>query len=127
MLSQAQRTAILELNAKGVSKREIARVLQAVAADRAQSAALELHRRAGDPAGGESRTVPRNRSWIFWPSCKGNLVRVHEELVASGAALSYPGADGILPQAGHRANADCARGPVSLRARRVIASLRLLA
>src|SRR5258708_3692048 len=28
MLSQAQRTAILELNAKGVSKREIARVLQ---------------------------------------------------------------------------------------------------
>jgi DNA invertase Pin-like site-specific DNA recombinase len=28
MLSQAQRTAILELNAKGVSKREIARGLQ---------------------------------------------------------------------------------------------------
>ncbi len=28
MLSQAQRTAILELSAKGVSKREIARVLQ---------------------------------------------------------------------------------------------------
>ncbi|MGH9594599.1 MAG: hypothetical protein ACRD5L_16020 [Bryobacteraceae bacterium] len=28
MLSQAQRTAILELSAKGVSKREIARVLR---------------------------------------------------------------------------------------------------
>src|ERR1017187_2403466 len=28
MLSQAQRTAILELNAQGVSRREIARVLQ---------------------------------------------------------------------------------------------------
>ena len=29
-----------------------------VAPDRAQSSALELHQRAGDPAGGESRTVP---------------------------------------------------------------------
>ena len=65
MLSQAQRTAILELSAKGVSKREIAQVLQLVAADRAQSAASELHRRAGDPTGGESGTVPRNRSSIF--------------------------------------------------------------
>jgi hypothetical protein len=25
------------------------------------------------------------------PACKGNLVRVHEELVAGGAELSYPG------------------------------------
>jgi hypothetical protein len=30
-----------------------------VATDRAQSAALQLHRRAGDPTGGESGTVPR--------------------------------------------------------------------
>jgi hypothetical protein len=25
-----------------------------------------------------------------WINCKGNLVRVHEELVASGLTLSYP-------------------------------------
>ena len=58
MLSQAQRTAILELSAKGVSKREIARVLRLSRLTRAQSPALELHQRAGDPAAGESRTLP---------------------------------------------------------------------
>jgi hypothetical protein len=26
----------------------------------------------------------------LWVTCQGNLVRVHEELTASGAALSYP-------------------------------------
>ena len=89
MLSQAQRTTILELHAQGVSKREIARVMRISRADRAQSAALELHRRAGDAAGGEGRTIPAADPRAF-DTCKGNLVRVHEELVAGGAALSYP-------------------------------------
>ena len=90
MLSQAQRTTILELNAQGVSKREIARVLgiSRVAVRkvlRSNSTAVpEI------AAGRESRTLPRNRSWSFSTTCKGNLVRVHEELVAGGAELSYP-------------------------------------
>ena len=58
MLSQAQRAAILELHAKGVSKREIARVLRVSRPHGAQSPALELHQRAGDSAAGESRTLP---------------------------------------------------------------------
>src|SRR5438094_2004745 len=33
-------------------------------------------------------------------SCKGNLVRVHEELVASGAALSYPALTGFCRRQG---------------------------
>ena len=65
MLSQAQRTAILELSAKGVSKREIAQVLQLSRPTRAQSAASELHQRAGDPTGGESGTVPRTDPRTF--------------------------------------------------------------
>jgi hypothetical protein len=36
-----------------------------VAPDGAQSAASELHRRAGDPTGGESRTVPRTDPGAF--------------------------------------------------------------
>jgi ParB/RepB/Spo0J family partition protein len=36
-----------------------------VAADRAQSAALQLHQRAGDPTGGESGTVPRTDPRAF--------------------------------------------------------------
>ena len=71
MLSQAQRTAILELSAKGVSKREIARVLRIVAADRAQSAAIELHRACRKSNGRRKPNPTGNRSWIFSTSLQG--------------------------------------------------------
>jgi len=88
MLSQAQRTTILELNAQQVSKREIARVL------RISRAAVRKILRAN------SATVPeiqrpekaepyRQQILEFFDACQGNLVRVHEELVAGGAELSY--------------------------------------
>src|ERR1700680_1820862 len=89
MLSQAQRTTILELNTQGVSKREIARVLviSRVAERkvlRSNSTALpELHRT-------EKAEPHRQQILELFTACKGNLVRVHEELVAGGAALSYP-------------------------------------
>ena len=89
MLSQAQRTAILELHAKGVAKREIARVLgisrvavrQVVRSD--STAVPELHR--------PEKAEPYRRQILeLFDRCQGNLVRVHEELVAVGAELSYP-------------------------------------
>src|SRR4051812_8001139 len=89
MLSQAQRTTILELNTKGVSKREIARVLgiSRVAVRQVlqsnSTAVPELHR-------AEKAEPYRQQILELFGSCKGNLVRVHEELVAAGAALSYP-------------------------------------
>ena len=89
MLSQAQRTTILELNTQGVSKREIARVLQIsrVAVRkvlRSNSTALpELHR-------AEKAEPYRQQILELFAQCKGNLVRVHEELGAAGAELSYP-------------------------------------
>jgi len=89
MLSQAQRTTILELQAQGVSKREIARVLgvSRVAVRkvlRSNSTALpELHRT-------EKAEPHRQQILELFEKCKGNLVRVHEELVASGGTeLSY--------------------------------------
>jgi transposase len=88
MLSQAQRTTILELNAQGVSKREIARVLgiSRVAVRkvlRSNSTAVpELQRP-------EKAEPYRQQILELFDQCKGNLVRVHEELVASGAELSY--------------------------------------
>src|SRR5664280_2790309 len=89
MLSQAQRTTILELNAQHVSKREIARVLgiSRVAVRkvlRSNSSALqELHR-------AEKAEPHRQQILELFEKCKGNLVRVHEELVAAGGAeLSY--------------------------------------
>jgi len=88
MLSQAQRTTILELNAQGVSKREIARVLgiSRVAVRkvlRSNSTAMpELQR-------SEKAEPHRQQILELFDQCKGNLVRVHEELLAGGAQLSY--------------------------------------
>ena len=89
MLSQAQRTTTLELSAKGVTKREIARMLGISRLSvrrvlRSNSTALpKLHR-------AEKAEPYRGQILELLSACKGNLVRVHEELVAGGAALSYP-------------------------------------
>jgi hypothetical protein len=89
MLSQAKRTTILELQPQGVSKREIAQVLaiSRVAVRkvlRANSTAVpELHR------AGKAEPY-RQRILELFGNCKGSLVRVHEELVAAGAEMSYP-------------------------------------
>ena len=89
MLSQAQRTTILELHTQGMAKREIARVLgiSRVAVRkvlRANSTAVpELPR-------SEKAEPYRQQILELFTNCQGNLVRVHEELVAGGAELSYP-------------------------------------
>jgi transposase len=89
MLSQSQRTTILELNSQGLSKRQIARVLgiSRLAVRRVlrsnSSQVPELHRP-------EKAEPYRQQILELFATCKGNLVRVHEELTASGAVLSYP-------------------------------------
>ena len=89
MLSQAQRTTIIELASQGVSKREIGRVLRIsrVAVRkvlRSQSTAVPELQRA------EKAQPYRQQVLELLARCKGNLVRVHEELLAGGAELSYP-------------------------------------
>jgi transposase len=88
MLSQSQRITILELREQGVSKREIARVLNVSRSSvrkvlKSKSPALpEIHR-------AEKAEPYRDRILELWGQCKGNLVRVHEELLAD-ADISYP-------------------------------------
>jgi transposase len=99
MLSQAQRTAILELSAKGVSTREIAHVLRLSRLTvrkvlRSNSTNVPEIQRA------EKAEPYRERILDLLTSCKGNLVRVHEELVASGAALSYQALTGFCRRQG---------------------------
>jgi transposase len=88
MLNDHQRVAVLELAKKGLGSRRIARALKV-----SRSAVREIL------ANGESN-VPKiirqekaepYRDGIveLYASCRGNLVRVHEELIASGAKLSY--------------------------------------
>ena len=88
MLSQAQRATILQLHAQGVGKREIARLLNVSRQSvrqvlTANSSAVPKIERA------EKAAPFRQQILELLPVCKGNLVRVHEELVAAGAALSY--------------------------------------
>jgi transposase len=89
MLSQAQRITILELNTKGVSTRQMARVLKLSRLTvrkvlRSNSTAVPEIQRP------EKAEPYRQQILELWIACKGNLVRVHEELTAGGAELSYP-------------------------------------
>jgi transposase len=89
MLSQAQRTTILELSAKGVSTRQISRVLKLSRL----SVRKVLRANSTDVPGiqrPEKAEPYRHQILELLITCKGNLVRVHEELKASGAELSYP-------------------------------------
>jgi transposase len=89
MLSQAKRTTILELHAQGVSKHKISQALGISRVSirrviRSNSTALPELQRA-------ERAEPwRQQILELFSRCKGNLVRVHEELIAAGANLSYP-------------------------------------
>jgi transposase len=99
MLSQAQRTAIQELSAKGVSKHEIAHVLRLSRLTvrkvlRSNSTNVPQIQRA------EKAEPYREQILELLTSCKGNLVRVHEELVAGGAVLSYQALTGFCRRQG---------------------------
>ena len=89
MVSQAQRTAILELSAKGVSKREIARVLQ-LSRQTVRKVLRSNSTQVPEIQRAEKAEPHRQQILELLSTCKGNLVRVHEELQAQGAVLSYP-------------------------------------
>ena len=89
MLSQSLRTAILELHRKGVGQRRIARALRV-----SRTAVKKVIRSASSvppPIVRAEKAEPyRQRILELYASCQENLVRVHEELLADGAELSYP-------------------------------------
>ena len=105
MLSQAQRTTILELHTQGVAKREIARVLGI------SRVAVRQVLRSNSTAVPEMNRLQkaepyRQQILELFDQCKGNLVRVHEELLACGAELSYAAlrhfADGTVSDTSRR-------------------------
>lgn len=89
MLDEATRATILRLKKKGLGTRKIAKALGV-----SRGAVLDVlsDGRAKVPAI-ERETKPdayRDEILRLHASCKGNLVRVHEELTADGAPFSYP-------------------------------------
>ena len=87
-MSRDQRAAILELHKQGVSKRQIAKTLRL-----ARGSVAKVIRLGSSevPSSQRPEKVAQHHEEILrlHASCKGNLVRVHEELEAIGAQLSY--------------------------------------
>jgi transposase len=89
MLDQGLRTAILSLQAKGHGIRQIARALQI------SRGTVRTILKAGTPTvpqldRAEKAEPYRDQIVALLTQCRGNLVRVHEELVAKDVAISYP-------------------------------------
>ena len=88
MLSQSQRTTILELYAQRVSKREIARALKV--SRLTVRKVLRSNSAAVPPLLRPEKAEPyRQQILELMDTCQGNLVRVGEELAARGLKLSY--------------------------------------
>ncbi len=88
MLSQSQRTTILELHTQGVSKREIARVMKV--SRLTVRKVLCLNSTAVPMITRPEKSEPHRQQILeLMHTCKGNLVRVREDLAASGVNLSY--------------------------------------
>jgi transposase len=89
MLDQQQRTTILELRRQGMGTRSIARTLtlsRGTVREVLRSGSAEVPRLARP----EKAEPHRQTILELLARCKGNLARVHEELVAGGLAMSYP-------------------------------------
>jgi len=89
MLDQAEREAILELHRRGVGLRAISRAMGL--SRKAVRKVLRADSAQVPPSTRPQRAEPfRDQILELHAQCKGNLVRVHEELVQAGATLSYP-------------------------------------
>jgi hypothetical protein len=89
MLNRSLRTAILELHGKQIGVRRIARTLKISR----QAVRRVLASQSPEPPKllRTERAEPHRQKILeLYASCEGNLVRVHEELLAEGAQLAYP-------------------------------------
>ncbi len=88
MLDQSTRAAILRLREQGHGSRAIA---SALGISRGSVRRVLRDGRAEIPESDRAQKAEPHRDQILhlFATCKSNLVRVHEELLADGAALSY--------------------------------------
>jgi transposase len=89
MLDQTTRTTILKLHEAGHGARAIARALHV---SRGAVREVLASRTAAPPplARPEKAEPHRDEILALFDRCRGNLVRVHEELAVKGVRLSYP-------------------------------------
>jgi transposase len=99
MLDESQRAAILELHKKGNSIRSIADALK-VSRDAVDTVIERGSREVPRVIRPELAEPWREEILTQFEQCKGNLVRVHEELRKKGAALSYQALTGFCRRHG---------------------------
>ncbi len=88
MLDQSTRTAILELHRRGLTQRKIARTLRV--SRPAVKRVIESNSKVPARIARAQKAEPyRAEIEELAKACKGNLVRVHEEITAKGCELSY--------------------------------------
>lgn len=88
MLDQSTREAILRLHEKGHGSRKIARTL-GISRGAVKEVLAGGSAEVPSPSRAEKAEPYREQILELFARCKRNLVRVHEELVAAGATLSY--------------------------------------
>ncbi len=89
MISQALRTAILQLHQKKIGTRKIAKTLQ-VARSTVQAVIRSQSEMPKPPTKPRKAEPHRDEILRLYTTCKGNLVRVHEELLAQNVEIAYP-------------------------------------
>lgn len=89
MLDEVTRSAVLRLAAEGHGSRAISKALS-ISRGAARSVLREGRAEVRRLERAEKAAAHRERILELHAACKGNLVRVHEELVSQGAELSYP-------------------------------------
>jgi transposase len=89
MLDQSTRVAILRLHEEGHGTRAIARAL-GVSRGAVRDVLTAGTAEVPELVRAEAAEPYREQILELLPRCKHNLVRVHEEIVAAGATLSYP-------------------------------------
>jgi len=94
MIDQAKRTTILCLNGQGLSVRAIAK-----AVDTSRWGVLNVIKSGSAEVPRQERKEQaepwRDQILALYQDCKGNLVRVHERLVAQGANVTYQALTGF--------------------------------
>lgn len=89
MLDESTREAILRLATQGHGARAISRLL-GISRGSVKRVFRQGHAQVPRLERGEKAEPHRAQILELLSTCKGNLIRVHEELVAAGAAVSYP-------------------------------------
>lgn len=99
MLSKRHRMTILELNGQGMKIRQIARALR-ISRQAVRKVIRSNSSEVPSILRSERAEPHRQRLLELYASCNGNLVRVHEELIAEGAELSYQALTGFCRRHG---------------------------